>query len=294
EALRERGQDPFAIERYDRTHTVDAALAFYQKLENTNQATDPPAYSKLAFYAIEGLDGPGLRIAGRLVSMRVMGKAAFAHIQDGSGRIQVYVRRDDIGDQAYDDFKDLDLGDILGIEGTIFRTKTDEISVHVMQYTLLAKAIRLLPIGKEREGEHYAALSDVEQRHRMRYLDLLANPDSKDVLLKRSRLVTAVRDFLNQRGFIEVETPVLQVEAGGASARPFKTHHNALDYDFKLRISLELYLKRLIVGGIDKVYEIGRVFRNEGISTRHNPEFTLLELYEAYANLDDMMDLVEE
>ena len=302
DALKAAGQDPFAIERYDRTHTASQILEFYPLLEGAGFRSE--LLGEHGFTPVQPPppgDGssppppaPGGRLSGRVVAIRNMGKASFAHVQDQSGRIQIYARRDDIGEQAYERFKDLDIGDVIGAEGYAFRTRTGEISLHVTAWTLLAKALRQLPIGKEREGEHYSALSDVELRYRMRYLDMLANPEAKEGLLKRSRLVSAIRRFLDDRGFLEVETPVLQVEAGGAAARPFKTHHNALNYDFKLRISLELYLKRLIVGGIEKVYEIGRVFRNEGISTRHNPEFTLLELYQAYGNLDDMMDLVEE
>lgn len=271
EELRAQGQDPYVIERYERTHATREIVERFEEM-----------------------GGRQVSIAGRLVAMRLMGKASFADILDASGRVQIYVRQDDIGEEAYQAFKHLDIGDILGVEGTVIKTRTGEVSVKVSGYTLLAKCLRPLPIGKEREGEHFSGLSDIEQRYRMRYIDLLANPEARDILLKRSRLIQALRRTLDERGFIEVETPVLQVEAGGAAARPFKTHHNALDYDFKLRISLELFLKRLVVGGLEKVYEIGRVFRNEGVSTRHSPEFTLLELYQAYANLEDMMDLVEE
>src|SRR5687768_660965 len=301
QALRDKGQDPFAIERYDRTHTCAEILEAFPILEDAGFL--PELISEQGFTVVQPpaqQDGnpsppaPGATTAGRIIAIRLMGKAAFAHLQDASGRLQIYVRRDDIGDEAFEEFKALDIGDILGVEGYVFRTRAGEISLHVSRCTLLAKCLRLLPIGKEREGEHFSAMSDIELRYRMRYLDMLANPEARDILLNRCKLVTAVRRFLDDRGFIEVETPVLQVEAGGAAARPFKTHHNALDYDFKLRISLELYLKRLIVGGIEKVYEIGRVFRNEGLSARHNPEFTLLELYEAYTDLDGMMALVEE
>lgn len=271
EALRAQGQDPYAIERYERTHMAAQITAEY-----------------------DALVGRCVSVAGRLVSQRLMGRVLFADLRDESGRIQLFVKRDDLGEERYAAFKDLDIGDILGAQGTVFTTRTGEISLHVSQYTLLAKCLRPLPLGKEREGEHFSALTDVEQRHRMRYVDLLVHPEVRDVLTKRSRMTQAIRRFLEDRGFLEVETPVLQSEAGGAAARPFLTHHNALDYDFKLRISLELFLKRLLVGGFEKVYEIGRVFRNEGISARHNPEFTLLELYQAYANLEDMMALVEE
>jgi len=271
EQLRAQGCDPYAIERYERTHTAREIVEQFETLQ-----------------------GQTVSIAGRLVAVRLMGKASFADIQDASGRVQIYVRQEDIGEEPYRTFKHLDIGDILGVVGTLIKTRTGEVSVKVTEYTLLAKCLRPLPIGKERGGEHFSGLSDIERRYRMRYVDLLANPEAREILLKRSRIVQALRRTLDEHGFIEVETPVLQVEAGGAAARPFITHHNALDYDFKLRISLELFLKRLIVGGLEKVYEIGRVFRNEGISTRHSPEFTLLELYQAYANLEDMMALVEE
>jgi lysyl-tRNA synthetase class 2 len=224
-----------------------------------------------------------------------MGKAAFADLRDESGRLQIYVRRDDVGETFYEQFKHLiGNGDILGVTGEVFRTRTGEISIHAKEVVVLALCHRSMPVGKEVEGERHGAMTDVEQRYRMRYVDLHATPQSREILVKRIKIVQALRRFLDEKGYLEVETPVLQVEAGGAAARPFKTHHNALDYDFKLRISLELPLKRLIVGGFEKVYEIGRVFRNEGISTRHNPEFTLLELYEAYTDLDGMMELVEE
>ncbi|MGC8667322.1 MAG: lysine--tRNA ligase [Chthonomonadales bacterium] len=269
--LRARGIDPYAVERYPRTATAQQILA------------DDQSFT-----------GVSVRAAGRLVAVRIMGKASFAHIQDETGRIQIYVKRDVVGDDAYERFKQLHIGDILGVEGEVFRTRTGEITIQAASYTLLALCFRPLPIGKERDGRHYSGLQDVELRYRMRYVDLLANPEARAILVKRIKLVQAIRRYLDSRGFLEVETPVLQAEAGGAAARPFRTHHNALDTDFKLRISLELYLKRLIVGGFEKVYEIGRVFRNEGISTRHNPEFTLLELYQAYANLEDMEDLVED
>ena len=270
--LQTEGNDPFTIERFDRTHMAAAIQTGF-----------------------EGLDGQDVAVAGRMPQPpRIMGKAAFADVRDESGRIQVYVRRDDIGEEAYARFKELDYGDILGVRGRVFRTRTGEVSVHATEVTLLAKALRPLPLGKEWGEHHTGGLSDVEQRYRMRYVDLLANPAAREVLVKRMRLVQALRRFLDDHGFLEVETPVLQTEAGGAAARPFRTHHNALDADFKLRISLELPLKRLIVGGFEKVYEVGRVFRNEGVSTRHNPEFTLLELYQAYTDLDGMMDLVEE
>lgn len=272
-ALREAGRDPFAPEAFERSHTL-------------GQVRDN----------FESLDHQTVRIAGRVVALRFMGKAAFLDLQDESGRFQVYVRRDDLpeGDFALLK-KGLDLGDFLGVEGFCFLTQTGEKSVHAQKAEMLAKALRDVGgmLGKEYAGGSGEAnrLSDVEMRYRQRYADLMVNRESRDVLVKRVKLVRAVRDFLDGEGFLEVETPVLQTEAGGANARPFDTHHNALDINLHLRISLELYLKRLIVGGLEKVYEIGRVFRNEGTSTRHNPEFTLLELYQAYTNLEGMMDI---
>jgi lysyl-tRNA synthetase class 2 len=278
-ALRAQGIDPFAIERYARTHTAAQTTD-----ENAPHWSLPD----------EERAGQTVSVAGRLTAHRPKGKVTFADLRDESGRVQVYVRRDDLGDAAFARFNDLDLGDIVGVRGFPFRTRTGEPSIHVQEFALLAKALRPVPFGKQDEqGEVHGALSDIEERYRYRYLDLLANPASREMLTRRSRVVTAMRNFLDAQGFLEVETPVLQLVAGGAAARPFLTHHNALDHDFKLRISLELFLKRLIVGGFEKVYEIGRVFRNEGISTRHNPEFTLMELYQAYADLDDIMELVE-
>lgn len=277
--MRALGQDPFAIERYTRTHEAAAVVApdapHWQMEETAQQA--------LTF-----------TVAGRLTAHRPGGKAIFADLRDESGRVQIFARINDLGEDAFQQFKKLDLGDILGVSGYPFRTRTGEPSIHVKEFTLLAKALRSVPIGKtDDQGHTYNALADKEERYRHRYLDLLSNPDSRAVLTKRSKVVSSMRRFLEGRGFLEVETPVLQLIAGGAAARPFMTHHNALDHDFKLRISLELYLKRLIIGGYEKVFEIGRVFRNEGMSTRHNPEFTLMELYEAYADLDDVMELVE-
>jgi lysyl-tRNA synthetase, class II len=278
-ALQKSGADPFRIERYDRTHTPAQIVD-----ENARHWALPD----------EEREALAFRAAGRLTAMRTKGKVTFADIRDESGRVQLYVRRDDLGEAAFDAFIDLDLSDIVGVEGYPFRTRTGEPSLHVKSYTLLAKALRPVPFGKQDDsGNVYGALTDREERYRHRYLDLLANSEARDVLTRRCRVVSAMRRFLDGRGFLEVETPVLQLVAGGAAARPFVTHHNALDHDFKLRISLELYLKRLIVGGYDRVYEIGRVFRNEGISTRHNPEFSLMELYQAYADLDDVMELVE-
>ncbi len=226
-------------------------------------------------------------VAGRMMSRRDMGKASFLDLLDESGRIQVYVRKDDVGDEGYARFKELDLGDIIGVKGFVFRTRRGEISVHAKEVTLLSKALRPLP-------EKFHGLKDTDTRYRKRYLDLITNPEVRDTFKKRSRIISSIRSFLDSKGFMEVETPMLVANAGGAAARPFMTHFNALDEDLKLRISLELYLKRLIVGGFDKVYEIGRVFRNEGLDTRHNPEFTLMELYWAYTDYHGMMDLTEQ
>lgn len=271
--LRAADLDPFAPERYDRTHTCRAVGDDFDTLENQT-----------------------VRVAGRITALRWMGKAAFLDLLDESGRAQVYVRREDVGESAYGGLRHgLDLGDFVGVEGFVFKTRSGEPSVHARIITPLAKALRDVPLGHEYEGGAGAAgkLSDPELRYRLRYVDLFVNRDARDVLVKRVRVVRAIREFLDVEGFLEVETPVLQATAGGAAARPFLTHHNALDVELHLRISLELYLKRLIVGGLEKVYEIGRVFRNEGTSTRHNPEFTLLELYQSYTNLEGMMDIVE-
>lgn len=293
EALRQSGHDPYLIERFDRTRTAAQILARYRELEEAGvDLTTPQGLAD--FYSTDLPEDQQDAVAGRIVAIRTMGKALFAHLQDASGRIQLYVKRDAVGEAEFDRFRHLDIGDIVGVWGHVFKTRTGEITIHVSDYRILAKCLRVLPIGHEVDGEQHAALSDVEARYRMRYVDLVCNRKARDILLKRSRIVQAVRRFLEERGYIEVETPVLQAIAGGAAARPFITHHNALDVDFKLRISLELPLKRLIVGGFEKVFEIGRVFRNEGVSARHNPEFTLLELYEAYTDLDGMMDLVEE
>jgi len=270
QTLRELGWDPFAIERYERTHMANEILS-----------------------AAEELDGREVSVAGRVVSFRPMGKASFAHVQDESGRIQVYLKSDVIGPDQYRLVHELDIGDFVGVRGTVGKTKTGETTVFASKFQFLAKSLRPIPIGKQKGEEEWYTLQDVEQRYRQRYLDLIVHPEVRDVMVKRSRIIQSVRDFLHGEGFMEVETPVLQSVAGGAAARPFVTYHKALDHDFYLRISLELYLKRLIVGGLEKVYEMGRTFRNEGISTRHNPEFTMLELYQAYANLEDMMDLVE-
>jgi lysyl-tRNA synthetase class 2 len=276
QALRAAGRDPFAVERFDVTHHAAAITGDFEGHENETA-----------------------RVAGRITTIRLMGKAAFVDLTDSTGRIQLYVRKDDIGDDLFEDVRHhVDIGDIVGVEGFVFKTKTGEISIHVKAWTLLAKALRTLPYGKEYETEageerHAGTLKDTEIRYRQRYVDLTVNKESRKMLLDRVTVTRAVREYLDGQSYVEVETPVLQAVAGGAAARPFLTHHNALNIELHLRISLELYLKRLIVGGIDRVYEIGRVFRNEGISTRHNPEFTLMEVYAAYANLEDMMDLTE-
>ena len=262
-ALVEAGNDPFQITKYDQTHhSTDIKENF------------------------ETLEGQHVSVAGRMMSKRIMGKASFCNVQDLKGSIQCYVARDSIGVDDYAGFKKLDIGDIIGIEGTVFKTKTGEISVHAEKLTLLTKSLQVLP-------EKFHGLTNTDLRYRQRYVDLIVNPDVRDTFLKRSKIISTIRRFLDDQGFIEVETPMLVSNAGGAAARPFETHFNALDEDLKLRISLELYLKRLIVGGLEKVYEIGRVFRNEGLDTRHNPEFTLMELYQAYTDYHGMMDLTE-
>ena len=268
--LREMGLDPFAVERYPTTHSLEAIHQQYPTLE-----------------------GQTVQVAGRLFSIRQMGRATFAHLMDTAGKLQIYLKADELGER-YTLIDLWDLGDYLGVKGFVFRTRTGEVTVHVQEFTLLAKAVRPVPFPKEKGEQRWYDLHDVEQRYRQRYLDMLVNPDSRRRLLARCRILSAIRRFLESEGFIEVETPVLQPIAGGASARPFITYHNALQRELQLRIAPELYLKRLLIGGIDKVFEIGRVFRNEGISTRHNPEFTMLELYQAYANLEDIMDLVEQ
>jgi len=276
DALRVAGRDPFAVERFDVTHHAAQIIADFEQR-----------------------DGQTVFLAGRITAIRVQGKVAFLNLTDSSGRIQLYVRKDEVGDTLFDDIKHrLDLGDIAGVSGFVFRTQRGEISVHVREWTLLAKSLRPLPLGKEYEtdeGEEKQSggLRDPEMRYRQRSVDLLVNRESRERLLGRMKVARAMREFLDSHDYLEVETPVLQTVAGGAAARPFLTHHNVLDIELHLRISLELYLKRLIIGGIDKVYEIGRVFRNEGISPRHSPEFTMMEVYAAYANLDDMMRLVE-
>ena len=262
-AYREAGQDPFVRTRYDVTAQAAQIRGGFDTWE-----------------------GKTVRIAGRMMSRRIMGKASFMDVRDETDRMQVYVRRDDVGTDKYMDFKKWDLGDIVGIEGFVFRTQMGEISVHAQKLTLLSKSLLPLP-------EKFHGLKDVDLRYRQRYLDLIVNPEVRDTFVKRSRIISAIRRYLDGEGFMEVETPMLVSNAGGAAARPFETHFNALDEDRKLRISLELYLKRLIVGGFTKVYEIGRVFRNEGLDTRHNPEFTLMELYQAYTDYHGMMDLTE-
>ena len=234
----------------------------------------------------EEMEGKQVSLAGRVMQKRVMGKASFCNILDQSGNIQSYVARDSVGEEAYKDFKKLDIGDIVGIEGEVFKTKTGEISIHASAVKLLSKSLQILP-------EKYHGLTNTDMRYRQRYVDLIMNPDARDTFIKRSKILSSIRRYLDGQGFLEVETPMLVSNAGGAAARPFETHFNALNEDFKLRISLELYLKRLIVGGLERVYEIGRVFRNEGLDTRHNPEFTLMELYQAFTDYHGMMDLAE-
>ena len=262
--LQDAGRDPFAITRYDVTHHSAEILA-----------------------AGDELVGKEVSVAGRMMVKRIMGKASFCKIQDKQGVIQCYVARDDLGEEAYAEFKKMDIGDIIGVKGFVFRTKTGEITIHTKELTLLTKSLKPLP-------EKFHGLQDTDVRYRQRYLDLIVNPEVRDTFVKRSQILREIRRFLDERGFMEVETPMLVPNAGGAAARPFETHYNALDVDVKLRISLELYLKRLIVGGLERVYEIGRVFRNEGVDTRHNPEFTLMELYQAYTDYNGMMDLTED
>lgn len=268
-SLRESGIDPFG-KRFERTELTKDIKNKYEakakeELEEMNQS---------------------VTIAGRIMTKRGKGKAGFAHIQDLTGQIQIYVRQDAVGEEQYDIFKTVDLGDIVGLSGTIFKTKVGELSIKANEFTLLTKALRPLP-------EKFHGLKDVEQRYRQRYLDLITNEDSRETFIARSKIIQSMRRYLDGQGFLEVETPMLHAIAGGAAARPFITHHNALDTQFYMRIAIELHLKRLIVGGLEKVYEIGRVFRNEGVSTRHNPEFTMMELYEAYADFNDIMDLTE-
>lgn len=267
--MREEGIDPFG-ERYDRSHQSAQIIAEYDE------------FSK------EDLEGKAAQvtIAGRMMTKRGKGKAGFAHIQDLEGQIQIYVRKDSVGEEAYELFKSSDLGDIIGVTGTVFKTNVGELSIKATSFEVLTKALRPLP-------DKYHGLKDVEQRYRQRYLDLIVNPESKQTFIMRSKIIQSMRRYLDSKGYLEVETPTMHSIPGGASARPFITHHNALDMPLYMRIAIELHLKRLIVGGLEKVYEIGRVFRNEGVSTRHNPEFTMIELYEAYADYKDIMNLTE-
>ena len=263
EALKEAGKDPFLMTTYDvDCHSLDIKENY------------------------EAMEGKDVSIAGRIMFKRVMGKASFCNIRDLKGDIQIYVSRDGIGEESYADFKKMDIGDIAGVKGYVFKTKTGEISVHAKEFTLLSKSLQILP-------EKYHGFTNTDMRYRQRYTDLIMNPEVKDTFIKRSQIISSIRRYLDSQGFMEVETPILVSNAGGAAARPFETHFNALDEDFKLRISIELYLKRLIVGGMEKVYEIGRAFRNEGLDTKHNPEFTLMELYQAYTDYNGMMDLTE-
>lgn len=299
--LQAAGKDPFIITKYDQTHHSVDAKAEYEELEAKLIGDRAPVdvsgldeaaarEAKKADYnekrAIMDASSITVSIAGRIMSKRIMGKAAFCNVQDKPGNIQVYVARDAVGEEAYADFKKYDIGDIVGIKGYVFRTMTGEISVHAESIVLLSKSIQILP-------EKFHGMTNTDLRFRQRYVDLIMNPEVKETFVKRSRIISTIRNYLDSQGFMEVETPMLVANAGGAAARPFETHFNALDEDLKLRISLELYLKRLIVGGLERVYEIGRVFRNEGLDTRHNPEFTLMELYQAYTDYNGMMDLTE-
>ncbi len=306
--LQAAGKDPFVITKFDQNyHTVDAVKAYEEQereilKDYVEPVIDKPAddadNDTVAAYraavkeayntrrALLDAHPIEVKIAGRMLFKRVMGKASFANIQDLKGRIQIYVSKDGIGEESYADFKKSDIGDIFGVEGYVFRTMTGEVSVHATAMTLLSKSLQILP-------EKFHGLTDTDTRYRQRYTDLIVNPEVRDTFVKRSKIIKEIRNFLDGRGFMEVETPMLVSNAGGAAARPFETHYNALDEDVKLRISLELYLKRLIVGGLERVYEIGRVFRNEGVDTRHNPEFTLMELYQAYTDYYGMMELTE-
>ena len=266
-----QGKNPFEITKYDYTHTAPAAIKEFEEREST---------------LAEG-ETITVKVAGRMVGKRVMGKASFAHLLDGEGKIQLYVARDNIGEEDYASFKKWDIGDCLGVEGHLFRTRTGEVSIHVTSVVLLAKALLPLP-------EKFHGLTNLEQRYRQRYVDLIVNPEVKDTFVKRSKILKLIRQYLDDKGFLEVDTPILLPLEIGANARPFKTHHNTLDIDMYLRIETELYLKRLIVGGMNKVYEVGRIFRNEGMDQKHNPEFTSIELYQAYTDYYGMMDLVEE
>ena len=264
EELQREGKDPFAITKFNKTHSSQEIKDNYEALEQKN-----------------------VTIAGRIMAKRIMGKASFCHIQDEQGKIQCYVSTNDLGEENYKEFKTYDVGDIVGITGFVFKTRTEEISVHAKEITLLAKSLRPLP-------EKFHGLKDTDLRYRQRYVDLIVNPEVKETFIKRTQIINEVRNILNEKGYLEVETPILNTISGGATARPFITHHNTLDIDMYLRIATELNLKRLIVGGFDKVYEIGRIFRNEGMDIRHNPEFTSIEFYAAYENYNDMMDITEE
>ena len=299
--LQDAGKDPFVITKYDQTHHTDEVKSLYEvheaELLKGRNAPETEGLDEAEARevinndynerrSIMDADPIYVSIAGRMLFKRVMGKASFCNINDLKGSIQVYVAKDAIGEEAYADFKKSDIGDIYGIKGFIFRTKTGEISIHASELTLLSKSLQILP-------EKYHGLTDTDTRYRQRYVDLIMNQESREVFVKRSQIIKEIRNFLAQRDFMEVETPTLVSNAGGAAARPFETHYNALDEDVKLRISLELYLKRLIVGGLERVFEIGRVYRNEGVDTRHNPEFTLMELYQAYTDYEGMMELTE-
>lgn len=264
QALLDQGCSPYSLTSYDVTHSAAQIADGYDELE-----------------------GKTVSVAGRVLSRRIMGKASFAHLRDASGDIQLYIKRDDVGEEPYNAFKNSDLGDIQGVKGFVFKTRTGEVSIHAQEVTLLSKCLKPLP-------EKFHGLQDADLRYRQRYLDMIVNPQVRDTFIKRSRIITAIRSFMDARGFLEVDTPILHTLEIGAAARPFQTHHNTLDIDMYLRVETELYLKRLIVGGFDKVYEIGRIFRNEGMSPRHNPEFTTIELYQAYADYQDMMDLAED
>ncbi len=321
-ALQAEGKDPFVITKYDQTHHTAEAKALYEELESklltgVEEPSTKELDEKIAKLAESGdeadaeqktalekekkellkaayeekraiMDAQPIRVslAGRLMGKRVMGKASFANIQDLKGNMQLYVSKDSLGEEAYAGFKKYDIGDIVGVKGFVFRTQMGEVSLHVDAVTLLSKSLQILP-------EKYHGLTNTDVRYRQRYVDLIMNEEVKDTFVKRSKVISCIRRFLDEQGFMEVETPMLVANAGGAAARPFETHFNALDEDLRLRISLELYLKRLIVGGLERVYEIGRVFRNEGLDTRHNPEFTLMELYQAYTDYNGMMDLTE-
>ena len=299
--LQAAGKDPFVITKYDQTHHTVDAIKLYEEHEKEKlagrQAVNTEGLSEEEARAavkqdynekreIMDADPIYVSVAGRMLFKRVMGKASFMNLQDRDGRIQVYVARDAIGEESYADFKKSDIGDIFGVKGFLFRTMTGEVSVHASEVTLLSKSLQILP-------EKFHGLTDTDTRYRQRYVDLIMNRESTEVFIKRSKIIKEIRNFLDGRDFMEVETPTLVSNAGGAAARPFETHYNALDEDVKLRISLELYLKRLIVGGLERVYEIGRVYRNEGVDTRHNPEFTLMELYQAYTDYEGMMELTE-